>query len=73
MVPDTYVAEDGLIWYQWELEHLVLWRFVAPANGDASEVRWEWVGGCGSTLLEAKRRGDGMGSCGGKARKGDKI
>jgi hypothetical protein len=37
--PVAYVAEDGLIWLQWELRPLVLWRFVAPVKGDAGGVR----------------------------------
>ena len=31
MAPDTYVAEDCLIWHQWEGRLLVLWRIDAPA------------------------------------------
>jgi hypothetical protein len=49
MVPDTYVAEGGLIWHQ-----LVLWRFDAPAEGDARAVRQEWVVGWKSILIEEK-------------------
>jgi len=30
MTPDTYVAEDGLTWHQWEGRPLVLWRFDTP-------------------------------------------
>jgi hypothetical protein len=26
----AYVAEDGLVGYQWEEKFLVLWRFYAP-------------------------------------------
>ena len=32
----TYVAENCLIWYQWEGRHLVLWRLDAPEKRDAS-------------------------------------
>ena len=39
MAPAAYVAEDGLIWYQWEGRPLVLWGF------DARAVRQEWVSG----------------------------
>jgi hypothetical protein len=31
MAPATYVADDCLIWHQWEGMHLVLWRLDAPA------------------------------------------
>jgi hypothetical protein len=40
-------------------EALVLWRFDAPVYGNARGVRGEWVGGFGSTLLEARGRGMG--------------
>jgi hypothetical protein len=30
MAPDMYVAENDLIWYQWEGRPLVLWRIDAP-------------------------------------------
>jgi hypothetical protein len=59
--PDTYVAEDCLIWHQWEERHLVLWKLNAPVKEDARRVRQEWVGGWGHTLLQAKGRGDGIG------------
>jgi hypothetical protein len=36
---------------------LVLWRFDAPAKGDARGVRLQWVGRGQSTLLEAKGEG----------------
>ena len=32
-------------------------RLDAPEKGDARGVRWEWVSGWGSTLIEAKGRG----------------
>ena len=35
---------------------MVLWKLDSPEKGDARGVRWEWVGGCGSTLLEARGR-----------------
>ena len=31
MAPVTYVAEDGLVWHQWEGRPLLLWRLNAPA------------------------------------------
>jgi hypothetical protein len=55
MAPAIYVAEDGLIWHQWDWRPLVLWRF------DARAVRQEWVGGWGSTLIEVGRRKNGIG------------
>jgi hypothetical protein len=55
---DTYVAEDGLIWHQWEGRPLVLWRLDAPVYGDAREVRQEWVSRWKSTLIEAKGSGE---------------
>jgi len=48
MAPTTYVAEDGLLWPQWEGMCLVLWRLDAPEKGDATGVRWEWVWGAPS-------------------------
>ena len=45
MAPVTYVAEDGLVWHQWEGRPLLLWRLNAPAQGNARVVRWEWVDG----------------------------
>ena len=30
MDPTTYVAEDGLIWHQWEGRRLVLWKLDTP-------------------------------------------
>jgi hypothetical protein len=34
-----YVAEDGLIWYQWEGRPFVMWRLDSPAKGDARTVK----------------------------------
>jgi hypothetical protein len=73
IAPATYVAEDGLIWHQWEGRPLLLKRLHAPACGDAREIRQNWTDGWGSTLIEAGRRGDGMGVCGGETRKEDNI
>jgi hypothetical protein len=53
VVPTTYVAEDCLVWLQWEGMHLVLWNLYTLEKRDA-RMRWEWVDGWGSTLLEAK-------------------
>jgi hypothetical protein len=57
MPSNTSVAEDCLIWHQWEGRHLALWRFDAPAKDDARGVRQEWVSEWGSILLEVKGRG----------------
>jgi hypothetical protein len=34
MAPTAYVAEDGLVGYQWEERPLVLRRLVAPVKGE---------------------------------------
>lgn len=34
MAPAEYVAEDYLIWYQWERRPVVLWRLDAPSVGE---------------------------------------
>ena len=41
MTPTTYVAEDSLIWQQWEGKRLVLWRLDASEKGDVKRVRQE--------------------------------
>jgi hypothetical protein len=66
----TYVAEDCLMWHQWEGTHLVLWRLDAPENRGAREMRWEWVCGWESILIEAKGRGMGWGIVEGKPGRG---
>ena len=57
MAPATYVAEDGLIWHQWEGRPMVLWRLDAPSKGDARVVRQEWVSEWRSTLIDTKGGG----------------
>ena len=44
MAPAAYLAEDCLIWHQWEGRPLVLWKLDAPVYGNAKVVRQEWVG-----------------------------
>ena len=44
MAPGVYVAEDGLIWHQWEERPLVLLWLYVPTLGNAKAVRQEWVG-----------------------------
>ena len=39
---------------------MVLWRLVAPEKEDARRIRWEWMSGWRSTLLETKWRGNGV-------------
>ena len=73
MASTTYVAEDCLIWPQWEGRYLVLWRPDAPEKGNARGVRWDWMGGWESTLLEAKGMGMERGVYGGSTRKEDNI
>lgn len=64
-------TEDCLTWHQWEGMCLAQWRLAALVKGDARGVKRERVGGCESTLIEATRRGEGVGACGGETRKGD--
>jgi hypothetical protein len=41
----TYVAEDCLIWHQWEgRRYLVLWRLDALEKEDVGVLRQRWVG-----------------------------
>jgi hypothetical protein len=40
-LPATYVAEDCLIWPQWEGMCLFLFRLEAPGKENAREVKWE--------------------------------
>jgi hypothetical protein len=61
MAPTKYVAEDDLIWHQWEGKLLVLWRLDAPEKGDARGVRQEWIG---ENPLRGKGEGDGVGDLG---------
>ena len=68
VAPAAYVTEDDLIWHQWEGRTLVLWMLDAPAYGNARALRQEWVGGWGSTLIEAGERGWGFAE--GKLEKG---
>ena len=56
MVPATYVAQDYLIWHQWEGMNLIVWRLDAPEKGDARGVRQNSGGRLESTLLEAEGR-----------------
>ena len=35
LAPATYVAEDGLVSYQWEERPLVLWRLYVSVQGNA--------------------------------------
>jgi hypothetical protein len=53
VAPAAYVAEDGFIWHQWEERPLTLRRLHASVQGNARAVRRGWVGGEGSTLIEA--------------------
>ena len=60
MAPDTYVADDGLVWHQWKGWPLVLWQFDAPEQGDVKVLGRR---GCG----EHPHRGKadvGEGKCG---------
>ena len=44
MAPTGYVAEDGLIWHQWEESPLLLWWLDDPSQRNAKVLRGEWVG-----------------------------
>jgi hypothetical protein len=70
MAPAAYVAEDGLVGHQWEESPLFLWRLDAPAQGDTRVVRWKWVSGLRSTLIEAGKVVEGIEGLTGK---GDKM
>jgi hypothetical protein len=50
VAPARHLAEDSLIWPQWEGMFLVLWRIDAQEKRDARGVRCEWVGGWGGVL-----------------------
>jgi hypothetical protein len=67
MAPAAYVAEDGLIWHQWEGKPLVLWRIDALAEGNSRAVRQEWVG---EHSHRSRGRGVGQGICRGETGKG---
>jgi hypothetical protein len=56
--PSTYVAEDCLVWTQWERMCLILPKLDAPRREDSGE---------GAALSEVKGRGDrGNSSRGGR-------
>jgi hypothetical protein len=40
----AYVAEDGLVGYQWEERPLVLLRSYSPVQGNARARKQEWMG-----------------------------
>ena len=44
--PDTYTAEDCLVWPQWEKMHLTLERLESPGSGEACQVVGWWWWGC---------------------------
>jgi len=64
LAPAAYVAEDRLIWYQWEVRPLVLLRLCCPSVGECQD--WEVggiklvVGGWRITITEAGRWGMGF-------------
>ena len=61
MSPVACVAEDGLICHQWEGSLLALWRLDSSVEGDAKEVKQEWVGGLGKYHHRGRGRGEGTG------------
>ena len=71
MGPTAYVAEDGLMWHQWEGRCLVLWRPFALGKGDARGVS-EWL--CVGAPSYRQRGGQiRCGVCRRKTKKGDNI
>jgi hypothetical protein len=59
MALTAYVAEDGLVGYQWEERPLVLRRFFAPVQGNARARKQEWVGwGTGGEGIGDFQRGN---------------
>jgi hypothetical protein len=63
MISAAYVAEDGLIWHQWEGRHLVLWRLNVLEKWDARGVRGRsgWVGGWVGHRVRGKEEGNEVG------------
>lgn len=60
MTKNTYVAENYLVWRQWEGWHLVLLRLDTPEKGHTRGIRLEWLGGEGEKLgLREGRAGGG--------------
>jgi hypothetical protein len=47
MVPAAYIAEDGLIWHQWEGKPLVLWSLTTQFRVGECQGSDGEVGGCG--------------------------
>jgi len=73
IAPAAYIAEDCLIWYQWEWRCFILRRLDAAEKGNARVVRHEWMDGWRNTLLEAKGQGMWWWVDGGEIWKGDNI
>jgi hypothetical protein len=48
MGPNTYVAENYLVWHQWEGWHLVLWSLHVTEKGGTRGIRWELLGAEGA-------------------------
>ena len=70
VAPVAYVAEDCLIWHQWEGRRFVLWRLNALEKENASRVRQS---GCVGESPYRQRGGDGAEVHGGDTRKEDDI
>lgn len=69
---NIYVAEDCLLWHEWEGRHWVLWRLNAPEKGESRGVRQEWVSGwVGEHHLRGKRETERRRSA--EGRLGDNI
>jgi hypothetical protein len=60
MAPDTYVQRMALLDINGKGGHWSCGGSMSQCREDARMVRWKWVSGWKSTLIEAKRsRGDG--------------
>lgn len=44
MAPAAYIAEDHIIWQEWEGRSLVPWRLDDPKEGYAQAVDGGWMG-----------------------------
>jgi hypothetical protein len=58
---DTHVAEDGLVWTQWDRICLILWKLNAPGKRDAGgDEVGGWVGGKGDRWVGGQVGGESI-------------